>query len=84
LEYQIVGNRYCHNINRAHKSNNIMFEVNLTSGYVRQKCWDADCRGFRSAPVYLPVQLSPSLLEIDEAVGDIVIQNALLKDPSCL
>ena len=84
LEYQILGNRFCQNINRAHKSNNIMFEVHLNSGYVRQKCWDVDCRGFRSDPLYLPIQSSPSLLEIDEAVGDILIQHALLRDSACL
>ena len=61
-----------------------MFEVHLNSGYVRQKCWDVDCRGFRSDPLYLPIQSSPSLLEIDEAVGDILIQHALLRDSACL
>ena len=66
LEYQIVGNRFCHNIHRAHKSNNIMFEVNLNRGYVCQKCWDVDCKGFRSQPIYIPVQICPSLLEVHD------------------
>lgn len=83
MEYQIAGNRYCQNINRPHKSNNIMFEVNLNSGVARQKCWDIECRGYRSEPILLPLENCPSLLEINETVGDIIIKNALLKDPTC-
>lgn len=83
LDYQIAGNRFCQNINRPHKSNNIMFEVNLSAGFARQKCWDVDCRGFRSEPMPMPVQSAPSLLELNETVGDIVIRNELLRDSPC-
>lgn len=53
ITYQISGSRYCCRIGREHKSNHIMFEVNLLRGFAVQKCWDPDCRGYRSPPIYI-------------------------------
>lgn len=36
VRYQIIGNRYCANVGRAHKSNGIFFEVDLSSGLLTQ------------------------------------------------
>jgi hypothetical protein len=40
--------RYCENIGREHKSNNVMFVVDLKQRFFYQKCFDPDCRHFRS------------------------------------
>lgn len=46
--YNISGNRFCENIGRPHKSNNVMYIVDFrTAGYY-QKCHDPDCRGYQS------------------------------------
>jgi hypothetical protein len=38
--YQIKDNRWCENINREHKSNNIMWHVSLVNFTYWQTCWD--------------------------------------------
>ncbi|KAG0605264.1 hypothetical protein M758_9G044200 [Ceratodon purpureus] len=46
--YNISGNRFCENIGRPHKSNNVFYVVDFrTAGYY-QKCHDPDCRGYQS------------------------------------
>ena len=44
------ASHYCENIGRSHKSNNIFFVVNFTTGLFAQKCHDPDCCHFRRAP----------------------------------
>lgn len=61
--FQIVGNRFCHNVGRQHKSNGVMYEVFVNRGLAYQKCWDIDCRGFRSPPQVVPMNILPDLLE---------------------
>jgi hypothetical protein len=80
ITYQISGTKFCHRIGRHHKSNHIMFEANLNQGYVIQKCWDPDCRGYKSPPYFIPQQTIPhlpDLHEIQEVIGDIVLMNSL-------
>ncbi|GMI10094.1 hypothetical protein TrRE_jg7691, partial [Triparma retinervis] len=57
LTYDIRGNRWCGNVGRHHRSNNIRFQVDLMGGIEdlgnggavwRQMCHDRDCRGYRS------------------------------------
>jgi len=48
LVYEIGGTRYCGNIGRQHKSNNIRFICNLERGVVNQMCHDPDCSDYRS------------------------------------
>ena len=54
LQYNVIRNRWCGNVGRAHKSNGIILEADLTFRCVTQRCWDPDCRGYRSEPVPLP------------------------------
>jgi hypothetical protein len=77
VTYQITGTKYCHRIGRHHKSNHIMFEVNLNQGYIVQKCWDPDCRGFKSSPFYIPHRSLLTMNEIQEIIGDIVLARSL-------
>jgi hypothetical protein len=44
LTYQMCHNRYCENIQRAHKSNNIMFIVDFIGYVFYQKCHDQECQ----------------------------------------
>lgn len=57
IVYDIVGNRYCENIRRQHKSNNVKYIVNLSSYTYYQKCHDFECSHFRSTASKLPVEL---------------------------
>lgn len=54
LVYEVAQNKYCHNIGREHRSNGVMYVVNLKSGTYYQKCHDPDCRDFRSDVWQLP------------------------------
>ncbi|NXP53699.1 PRIPO protein, partial [Heliornis fulica] len=56
LVYDISGYRWCENIGRAHRSNNIMLLVDLKKEVWYQKCHDPVCRGrnFRSQSFPLP------------------------------
>ncbi|XP_058797758.1 DNA-directed primase/polymerase protein-like [Phymastichus coffea] len=56
--FEIIGNRYCDNIGRWHKSNNIYYIVDLINKIMYQKCHDEDCRGFVSTPKALPVEVT--------------------------
>jgi len=48
LIYELANNRYCHNIKRPHKSNNVKFVVDLRSNQYCQMCHDPQCKDFRS------------------------------------
>ncbi|GIL44777.1 hypothetical protein Vafri_2278 [Volvox africanus] len=50
-------NRWCANIGRAHRSNGIYFTVDLRGGTWHQRCFDPECRDFRSARMPLPSHL---------------------------
>ncbi|XP_068043062.1 DNA-directed primase/polymerase protein isoform X2 [Anomalospiza imberbis] len=56
LIYDISGYRWCENIGRAHKSNNIMILVDLKNEVWYQKCHDPVCReqNFKSQSFPLP------------------------------
>ncbi|KAK8727815.1 hypothetical protein OTU49_009470 [Cherax quadricarinatus] len=54
LVYEIAQNRFCYNIGREHKSNRVMYVVNLKNATYYQKCHDPDCKGFRSRLWSLP------------------------------
>ncbi|XP_050392006.1 DNA-directed primase/polymerase protein [Patella vulgata] len=62
LIYDIGRYRWCYNIGRQHKSNNIMFVVDLKKGVYYQKCHDPDCKlqGFKSKDEYIPQEILPS------------------------
>lgn len=58
--------RYCENIGRWHKSNNIYLIVDLTKQVIYQKCHDENCSDFMSSPKKLPEEISFQLDSEDE------------------
>ncbi|XP_064652326.1 DNA-directed primase/polymerase protein-like [Lineus longissimus] len=62
LVYEIAKYRWCENIRRHHKSNNIMFLVDVKNGVYYQKCHDPECKriNFKSDEYPLPRELLPS------------------------
>ncbi|NXC53379.1 PRIPO protein, partial [Aleadryas rufinucha] len=69
LIYDISGYRWCENIGRAHKSNNIMILVDLKNEVWYQKCHDPVCReqNFKSQSFPLPPGIClPSLFKEGE------------------
>ncbi|KFO24339.1 DNA-directed primase/polymerase protein [Fukomys damarensis] len=60
LVYDICKYRWCQNIGRAHKSNNIMIVVDLKNEVWYQKCHDPVCKAenFKSECFPLPVEVS--------------------------
>lgn len=54
LCYTIGGNRWCGNVQRAHKSNSIYLVCDLLQATVVQKCFDPDCRLFRGPGLPIP------------------------------
>ncbi|NWS66375.1 PRIPO protein, partial [Crotophaga sulcirostris] len=69
LVYDISGYRWCENIGRAHKSNNIMILVDLKKEVWYQKCHDPVCReqNFKSQSFPLPPRIClPSLFKEEE------------------
>ncbi|XP_063074678.1 DNA-directed primase/polymerase protein [Engraulis encrasicolus] len=69
LVYDILHYRWCHNVGRFHKSNNIMILVDLREEVWYQKCHDPECRrlNYRSSNFPLPDNVCIShLLKEDE------------------
>ena len=56
LTFQMSRNRWCENIQREHKSNNVMWIIDMVRFHCSQGCHDPDCRlsGFRGEPIDLP------------------------------
>ncbi|XP_061767934.1 DNA-directed primase/polymerase protein isoform X2 [Nerophis ophidion] len=57
LVYDIAKYRWCDNVGRFHKSNNIMIVVDLKEEVWYQKCHDPDCRNYRSSSFPLPQEI---------------------------
>ncbi|KAK0138559.1 DNA-directed primase/polymerase protein [Merluccius polli] len=62
LVYDILKYRWCENVGRFHKSNNIMILVDLKEEIWYQKCHDPACRTFRSSSYPLPKEICVSYL----------------------
>ncbi|GLU21152.1 hypothetical protein SLE2022_373110 [Rubroshorea leprosula] len=58
--YGMSRNRYCEQIGREHKSNHVMYVVDLRRAIFYQKCYDPDCKGYRSP--FCPVPLDCHLI----------------------
>ena len=84
IQYQVSGNKYCARIGRAHKSNHIMFEADCSRGVLYQRCWDVECKGFRSDEIRIPDEAVPSPEQLDEAMLDLKISNHLKRHPELL
>jgi len=53
--YSISGQyRFCGRIGRHHKSNGVYFVADLKAREMYQKCFDPDCRNFRSNAISMP------------------------------
>ncbi|KAL4438218.1 hypothetical protein ABPG77_010579 [Micractinium sp. CCAP 211/92] len=57
LLFTMRDNRFCSNVGRPHKSNGIYYVVDLRGGSWCQKCFDPDCRHYRSPLAPLPPHL---------------------------
>lgn len=72
LVYNVNGYRYCPNIQRCHKKNEIYFIANIRKRYIVQKCRDYDCSDFSSAPLHLDMVMDSDddaeLIEASEAL----------------
>ncbi|KAF4036746.1 Herpesviridae UL52/UL70 DNA primase [Phytophthora infestans] len=73
--YHMARNRWCANIRRPHKSNNVMFIVDIDQRVFYQKCHDPTCQAmdFRSPPQPLPpnINLSTETTDIrDDHCGE--------------
>ncbi|XP_071498673.1 DNA-directed primase/polymerase protein-like [Diadema antillarum] len=68
LLFDISKNRWCENVSRQHRSNNIMIIVDLRHGVYYQKCHDPVCKeqNFKSEEKPIPPEFLPSFTEWDE------------------
>ncbi|XP_071663736.1 DNA-directed primase/polymerase protein isoform X2 [Patagioenas fasciata] len=86
LVYDIFGYRWCENIGRAHKSNNIMILVDLKKEVWYQKCHDPVCRekNFKSQSFPLPPWICLPFLFKEEEEHTLMDErgNAEVKPPS--
>ncbi|KAM9792562.1 DNA-directed primase/polymerase protein [Neosynchiropus ocellatus] len=83
LVYDIGKYRWCENVGRFHKSNNIMIIVDLKEEVWYQKCHDPDCRNFRSSSYPLPQEISVGfLLSLDEEDQAYLMDDAGNIEPS--
>jgi len=66
ITYQIKENRWCENIKRCHKSNNIMWRVSIGECKYWQACHDPECRmmSFRGEMQNLPQDVRITITEI--------------------
>ncbi len=60
ITYFMKDNRWCENINRSHKSNNIMWNVSLNDCTYWQSCLDPECK-FRGIAKELPQNVKESV-----------------------
>ena len=68
-------NRWCENINRAHKSNNIIWNVDLKCYTFWQSCHDPECRAMKSRGIiqHLPSEVAADVSDylVDLELADI-------------
>ena len=75
ITYQMSDNRWCENINRAHKSNNIIWNVDLKCYTFWQSCHDPECRAMKSRGIiqHLPSEVAADVSDylVDLELADI-------------
>ena len=59
--YSMSRSRYCEHIGREHKSNHVMYIVDFQRAAYYQKCYDPDCRGYRSPLRAVPLDAIPEV-----------------------
>eukprot|EP00058_Branchiostoma_floridae_P018525 XP_002604014.1 hypothetical protein BRAFLDRAFT_71697 [Branchiostoma floridae] len=72
LMYDIVHNRWCENIGRAHRSNHVMFVADLKRQVLYQKCHDPVCRAqnYKSPDRPLPAEVLPAFILEEDQLWD--------------
>ena len=65
MSYQMSENRFCENIGRAHKSNNIIWNIDMTCKTYWQSCHDPECRAanFRGTARELPMDVGAAVCD---------------------
>jgi hypothetical protein len=75
LTYHMSRNRWCECVQRAHKSNNVYWMVDLILWQCVQRCHDPECHAmkFRGAPVALPSKVRDAVKDqwLDEMLANI-------------
>jgi hypothetical protein len=83
ITYQMSDNRWCENINRAHKSNNIIWNVDLKSNCYWQTCHDPECRAMKSRGIlqHLPSEVAADVSDylVDLELADIDVDEFIHK-----
>lgn len=65
LVYEVGNDRFCYNIDREHRSNNVLWVVDFERKVYYQKCYDPDCRAVDFKSNEFP--LDPSLVQYANA-----------------
>jgi hypothetical protein len=64
LQYQLSNQRFCFNIGREHRSQNVYWMVDLQSFTYVQRCFDfVDCPSFKSMLFALPAEICVHIVE---------------------
>ena len=94
ITYQIKDNRWCENIQRSHKSNNVMWHISISDLKYWQTCHDPDCRlsSFRGEWKDLPPDvcgeissiLSDKEDEVNESFERALLELNLSDSPTCI
>ncbi|KAH7853289.1 hypothetical protein Vadar_000944 [Vaccinium darrowii] len=71
MVYSMSRNRYCERIGRQHKSNHVIYIVDLRKAVYYQKCHDPDCRGYRSPSRPIPKYAIPD----DTILSNFILHN---------
>ena len=75
--YTLKGTRFCRNVGREHKSNGVYLVVDLQKNFWYQKCFDPDCRHFRSEAFPLPPEVRrPRPARAEEEAEDALMLEA--------
>ena len=64
-QLHMQGNRFCENVNRSHKSNNVSFTVDFKEGAYFQKCHDPECKFWKGHLRPLPDELLPEAVKFN-------------------
>ena len=81
ISYNMVGNRWCENVGRAHRSNNIIWNVHLMDRVCWQCCHDPECHGFCGEEIDLPAEVNVEIDEyfLERELSTLCIDNAQAK-----
>lgn len=76
MVYSMSRNRYCERIGRQHKSNHVIYVVDIRKGVYYQKCHDPDCAGYRSPLRPVPENVLPSSIIFLDLAGNCEVQSS--------